>query len=269
MLIINIDSDRSLTASEISFIESVMVAGEKMITRFPQSMYFLSQNIPVFLLKGDSMPEFKNTISDDSSSEKKKKEAKIRTPATELLGIYCSKVKLGYGTKRSAIYICPERIEKYSTDPEHFLILLTKVIIHEFAHALMHSELKSGCDDVFYGWMEEPLANMIVLEYFESFQSSEGAKLIKSDSFQKVKDFISTQPPNYSLGLDMFDSKNDFDWKVWRDYKKAWCKSSFTRSWIEHAVKRNIKLLKSRYASTLLIENKKLDELNRKTGLFN
>ena len=57
--------------------------------------------------------------------------------------------------------------------------------------------------------MEESLANMITLQWFEKFDHS---------NYKKVKSFIETQPEIYKFGINQFEA--GVDWTKWRDSKK-------------------------------------------------
>ena len=79
--------------------------------------------------------------------------------------------------------------------------------------------------DEFYKWMEEPMANLITLEYFKNFERGyiyRRSKLKFATTLisplDYVKDFISKQPDNYRLGLDLFEHRV-FQWWIWRNQK--------------------------------------------------
>lgn len=173
-------------------------------------MFSLTQLIPVYLKEPKEMP--KPPISGECP--------------TELLGCYFSSQE---NSTTPEIYLCPERIEeaarKKNIDKK---VLYAKVLIHELAHAIMDStnelegeklkskkdnELKTKSDaDVF---MEESLANMITLQYFEAAKSIIGEK-----DLEQVKSFMEKQPEAYKFGIEQFQ-KLHTDWREWRNNKSS------------------------------------------------
>ena len=107
------------------------------------------------------------------------------------------------------------------------MVLTSKVIVHEFAHAKMrlHPSAHYTPTDQFYEWMEEPMANLIALECF----SHSGHRFGREDRqiahvttllnpFDYVRDFIAGQPDNYRLALDLYDHRVRY-WWIWRNQK--------------------------------------------------
>ena len=152
---------------------------------------------------------------------------------TELLGCYFSSQE---NSPAPVIYLCPEEIEKAARNKNiDKKVLYAKVLIHELAHAIMDStnelegenlkskkdnELKTKCDaDVF---MEESLANMITLQYFEAAKSIIGEK-----DFEQVKSFMEKQPEAYKFGITQY-KKLHTDWREWRNNKS---KIAFWNYW--------------------------------------
>jgi len=219
MKIINLDSRLELTQAQISFAESVINSEPSSMRFTPLS--FLMNEVPVFLLMPDSMPYEERNMD----SEK---------PPTEYFGFYQHSAKI-LGIERPAIGLCPERIKNYVKNDEEFMILIAKVIIHEFAHAVMSQPPKNNYQprDEFYQWMEESMANLITLEYFDWYNNRYKYRLHGfynltyktsiTNSLNFVKDFISKQPDNYRLGLDLFQNKFGKmmpTWLKWRNNKK-------------------------------------------------
>lgn len=143
---------------------------------------------------------------------------------TELLGCYFSSQE---NSPNPVIYLCPEKIEAAARNKNiDKKVLYAKVLIHELAHAIMDStnelegknlkskkdnELKTKSDaDVF---MEESLANMITLQYFEAAKSIIGEK-----DFEQVKSFMEKQPEAYKFGITQYE-KLHTDWREWRKNK--------------------------------------------------
>ena len=143
---------------------------------------------------------------------------------TESLGCYFSLGQFNY--PQPAIFLCPERIEEAARNKNiDKKVLYSKVLIHELAHAIMDptnifengtlkpkvSEQKLVSDaDVF---MEESLANMITLQYFEAAKS-----IIGENDFERVKSFMEKQPEAYKFGITQYE-KLHTDWREWRNNK--------------------------------------------------
>lgn len=91
--------------------------------------------------------------------------------------------------------------------------LIWKVIIHEYAHAMMDTlqddKIKSQ-DSKLYKYREESLANAFAL------------KVLKSSGFgfRKIEDFVKSQPEEYQHGLDLYKSKDLLKMmEFWREMK--------------------------------------------------
>ena len=75
------------------------------------------------------------------------------------------------------------------------------------------SEQKLVSDaDVF---MEESLANMITLQYFDAAKD-----IIDENDFEQVKSFMEIQPEAYKFGIEQFQ-KLHTDWREWRNNKSS------------------------------------------------
>lgn len=104
------------------------------------------------------------------------------------------------------IVLCPERIENCKDLTEQVLYL--KVLIHELAHAMMDKS-QIALNSLFSRAMEESLANMITLQWFDAFNKS---------NYNKVKSFMESQLIFYEFGINQFEA--GVDWTKWRDSKK-------------------------------------------------
>ena len=188
-------------------------------------MSFLKKCITVLLVPKSKMPD------DDE----------------DLLGRYysCSHV-----LSEPLIVLCPERINQAAISLYEEIckkssevynkpfpnlktchkVLYAKVLIHEFAHAVMDwtNTLADGRNTLEANainqksatfcqrlstedekYMEESLANMITLLYFE---------VADNKHLDIVKTFINNhQDLQYQFGIKQFDAK--VDWRKWRDYK--------------------------------------------------
>lgn len=104
--------------------------------------------------------------------------------------------------------------EEYAVyDNEYLENLIWKVIIHEYAHAMMDTlqddKIKSQ-DSKLYKYREESLANAFAL------------KVLKSSGFgfRKIEDFVKSQPEEYQHGLDLYKSKDLLKMmEFWREMK--------------------------------------------------
>ena len=138
----------------------------------------------------------------------------------DTLGAYCSCDE----KEKPIILLCPNKIlEATKNDTERAKLLCKIVLIHEFAHAFMDptnwkSEKefaplqKNQCQKITSdadSFMEESLANMLTLQYFNEMANNE---------VDQVKEFIAKcQPPIYKFGITQLELITD--WKEWRDYK--------------------------------------------------
>lgn len=234
MKIINLDSKFEISNAQISFAESVIISGEDEHVKY-DSISILMNEIPIFLLSPDSMP--------------KEEKGHSKKPSSEWLGFYQHSYRI-MGIDTPIIGLCPERIIGCVSNDDELIILIAKVLIHEFAHAKMRLHPSSNYDpiDEFYIWMEEPMANLITLKYFEYFnrgyrtrreQKQQAYATTLISPFDYVKKFISQQPDNYRLGLDLFEHRV-FKWWIWRNQKgKIQTKTKEKQDWLNY-VKPNV-----------------------------
>jgi len=126
--------------------------------------------------------------------------------------------------QKPIILLWPNKILEVAKDIDmDAKLICKKVIIHEFAHALMDPtnwksekdfapqqknqgpKITSDADR----FMEESLANMLTLKYFHE---------VAKEEFDPVEDFIAKrQPAIYRFGITQFELNTD--WTKWRDYK--------------------------------------------------
>ena len=256
MKIINIDSPVLLTEDQIAFTEKVIRCGEPEGLKY-DSIAVLMEEIPIFLVSRETMDEIMRMYE-----------------LIDALGFYMRNFPVaGLRNKKTirAIGLCPEKIvncEKENSQNQMYLI--AKVLIHEFAHAKMdlHPNANYTGDKEFYKWMEEPMANLITLQYFERFEENTCYKYKSFSNFQEpkyegvlefVKDFISNQPENYKPGLDLFKHGSlENSWNEWRKNKKALSanKTDEKNEWIEY--------LKNNHNKT---DKQKLKELFKNLGM--
>lgn len=253
MKIINLDSRIELTQAQIGFAESVIICGEDEPIREDDSISILMNQTPIFLLSPESMPSESSIYQEKVDAKEKHSENDDKEyrqgikPPTEWLGFYQHSYKI-LGIDIPFIGLCPERIIKCVSNEEELIILIAKVLIHEFAHAKMklHPSANYYPIDEFYKWMEEAMANLITLEYFKNYDRcyryrrtniAYATTLIYP--FDYVKNFISKQPDNYRLGLDLFEHRV-FQWWIWRNQKNEIQKKNIEKQkWLDY-VKANV-----------------------------
>ena len=116
-----------------------------------------------------------------------------------------------------AIFIWMDKIVEATDTDEHGNMLFAKVMLHEFAHALMHIG-KFGSGD-FYKWREESLANAYALGKIKATGDAAFYDYAKSVALK--------QPENYALGAkyaDAFDLDDIFHFmRVWYGIKGNYC----------------------------------------------
>lgn len=144
-----------------------------------------------------------------------------------------------YNSNGPEIFLCPQRI-KEAIEPlqERGIhidekLLYAYAIIHMLAHALMDVTNRLHADGVLYKFenkcqfiedeadilMEESLANMITLWYFESFWKEAIAPNAKV-AFDTVREYMFIQPMPYRFGLAQFNLLQP-DWRIWREHKRS------------------------------------------------
>jgi hypothetical protein len=138
-----------------------------------------------------------------------------------------------YDSYNSEIVLYPERISKAPTKlKKHHRHITSRelyvvVLVHALAHALMDP---TKSEEKCYTYqpiittqngfserevlMEESLANMLTLRYFDELRKPE---VVRSG---EVREFIEIQPLPYRYGLDQFDILKP-DWRLWREAKKT------------------------------------------------
>lgn len=234
--VINIDSPFGLTHHDCAFTEQVIFMAEdldKTEKRWnsENSISPLLGKVPLLLLSDESMPDL-DFLEED--------EKKWDEPPIEYLGFYTRSNMDCHYPSLPSIYICPERIKKHSNRrPQDITYqeLVAKVIIHEFAHAIMDLSKENATwgdpSEKFFRWVEEPFANWFVMKYFDSY--GQGA------IFCRIKDFMLKQPKNYRLGWNFFNSKISDDlWKKWRIRKTQSINGNLKKQWVDYVQKVNI-----------------------------
>jgi hypothetical protein len=240
MIVINHNTKTELPADHITFFEAVV---REYDARLPEAAYnpgnisMLLDEIPVVIV---DVP-----TQDDHSSG-------------DLLGFYMHTGVLG-NIQAPLIGLCLERIyEETKNIPETYRYLTTKVLIHEFAHAMMAATPQSVYRnrDNAYRWIEEPMANMVTLLYL-SLGADESSvireSLMRALAYSRWF-MLNQQPDEYKMGVVLYD-QGIRDWWTWRSMKgtisdsrelerKAWqtCLSDAARS-IDQAVEKQQDIL--------------------------
>lgn len=98
-------------------------------------------------------------------------------------------------------------------DNDYLKNLIWKVIIHEYAHAMMDTlqdnKIKSQ-DPKLYKYREESLANAFALKVLKSSRFG----------FSKIEDFVKSQPEEYQHGLDLYEREDLLEMmEFWREMK--------------------------------------------------
>ncbi len=272
MHILNINSALEINNAQKVFIEKILICDNNHNICEEDSLYNLSNKIPIFLVNEFTMKhygditkyEFESNVDIDF-------DIKIlndyKNPKTEWFGFY-DRENSGVFDNTPMIVICPERIANNVDSEEEFMLLVSLVIIHEFAHAKMdyNNENSKYCKkDMFWHWMEESLANKLALEilhnFFSTYHKTETFKNFTTWS-QRAKDFIvnfvKQQPPAYALGYELFDKHIGW-WWIWKNHKKELSgtkKLEEKKTWLTYVMynfkKIDIKKIKPLYDSLFM-----------------
>jgi hypothetical protein len=137
-----------------------------------------------------------------------------------------------YDSYNAEIVLCPERISKradkllrqnrHITTRELYVV----VLVNALAHALMDPTKAEGKSNQYQPLittinkfterevlMENSLANMITLQYFDKLGKPEVVR------YGEVREFIELQSLPYKFGLDQYDILKP-DWRPWREAKR-------------------------------------------------
>lgn len=193
MLIVQLNSKHTVPDDHREFARQMISHHDQQIPWsriYPTTITEIMNEVPVFLV--------------DESTQRESQDS-------DILGFYCHECKI-LNASRPVIGLCMERIRAHSTSEEELKMLTTKVLIHEYAHALMAKAPGSDCSqrDPFYRYMEEPLANMITLQYFSHSDQQ---------AFSYARTFMDGQPDEYKLGANLYDA-GIHQWWLWRNRKE-------------------------------------------------
>lgn len=166
------------------------------------------KGIPIYLVNKAQMPDEFNIEEDNLKDDNE--------PPTEFLGYY-KYINFGKSNCES-VFLCMDRIK----DDKR---LLAKVLVHELGHALMEADVVdfgyNFKENNFIKFMEESLANYIVLKYFSEINNNE--MLVYSKGFIKKQSF------GYNFGIKWFDN-NLQGYDFWIKIKKEFLTCAKNRS---------------------------------------
>lgn len=144
----------------------------------------------------------------------------------EYLGLY----RINSKNNEREIILFEDAINAEAEGNEEYLDnLIWKVIVHEYAHAIMDTmcngnELKQQ-DPKLYKYREESLANAFALKVLKMslgnvWINGGCSALITRWGFDKIKKFVENQPEEYRHGLDLYQQKDLFKMmEFWREVK--------------------------------------------------
>ena len=240
MNIINVNSRYGLDPTIVQYAHAIAESYDRYADKGPycrDSLTDLMNRIPVLLLKEASMPPVPDVTKGIEAAED------VAT-VIDLWGYYQHAFPITPTDKIPVIALCLERIvnhclrEDGTLDTETYSILTAKVIIHEYAHAMM--ALPYGAAGVtyenFYLWMEESMANAFTLKCFEAharsgshhqcYTPTQGHRVTHStpsfslNPLAVVTQFMLKQPAHYALGAFMHEHGLGHHW-LWSMNKQS------------------------------------------------
>jgi hypothetical protein len=181
----------------------------------------------------DLISSFAEIIS-ASKNQEGLKQIRLRTVSNENMpeGFFSMEYLGYYDSYNAEIVLCPERISKrlakllkqnrHITTRELYVV----VLVNALAHALMDPTKVEGKSNQYQPLittinkfserevlMENSLANMITLQYFEKLGKPEVVR------YGEVRELIELQSLPYKFGLDQYDILKP-DWRPWREAKR-------------------------------------------------
>lgn len=175
----------------VSFVDRVKnVYNEKVAPSFEKicdrRYAFILKDIPIHFGERHRYLE-NNNINDD---------------AKNYLGLYS---RTSGDNKREIILFEEVITSEAPYDEEYLDNLIWKVIVHEYAHAIMdsmhnESDKLSQQDPELYKYREESLANAFALKVLEKSLGT----IITHSGFDKIKEFVMRQSVEYSHGLNLY-----------------------------------------------------------------
>lgn len=141
-------------------------------------------------------------------------------------GKHASKALGCYWPLNKEIWICYDLILSKGLSIKQTESLTANVFIHELAHALMDTSSLLNSNEGGYAneyelWLEESLANKIMLEYLTAYDTHQD--IIGKPSIIDLaytKDFVLRQLGPYRIGWGLFVN-DSADWALYKEYKDS------------------------------------------------
>ena len=229
--------DKILAEGDIHFVDlwSCQYWDEKIVFAkqdLPLWLSFLKSNIPVEIVDEVKMEKIAPSVVKGLIRRNPDDTIENMSEVMETLGCYYScEPSNSKDLAKPKIYMCLDRIKKVADEMSIKVEdLFAIVYIHELAHAamdptndvhedeyylydLIKNSIKPFKFDSNSEFMEESLANMIMLKYIEWYsEATEDQSL-----FDVAITFVGQQAPIYRFGKAQL--KLDTDWTKWRVYK--------------------------------------------------
>jgi hypothetical protein len=266
MNIVNVDSAYDLSAHHLGFARTVLSYFEGG-DRYDGMNMDLISDIPIFLFAPSSMPhhDVLNRGVDPWVWEKQRAGSETGEwredgmPPTERLGFYDPSFTIPPNKSIPIIGLCPERMMRIAKTEDELVLIIAKVLVHEFAHACMDPGRTRDYPhkDEFYVWMEESMANLMTLDCFEDYERSRhrgyrrmryafdrdmprGLRVAHAiqpmDALEYVKAFIDRQPAPYRLAIDLFGTQGIRSYMHRWSFNKAFIagKTAEKQAWLDH-----------------------------------
>lgn len=230
--------DKILAEGDIHFVDlwSCQYLDEKIVFAkhdLPLWLSFLKFHIPVEIINEAVMEKMAPSVVKGLIKRNPDDTIENMSEVMETLGCYYScDPSHNEELAKPKIYMCLERIKRVADEMSIKVEELFAIVyIHELAHAAMdptndvHEDESYSYDliknsikpfkyDANSEYMEESLANMIMLKYIEwNSEATEDQSL-----FDVAMTFVKQQASMYSFGIAQL--KLDTDWTKWRDYKR-------------------------------------------------
>ena len=191
---------------------------------------FLLSQIKVYLVKKEDMPTMEEYIGKYDIKKEDIDNITQQTRISKALGCYYRN-PINIAGKEVKICICPELIESFAESVGiDKNTAYAKVIIHEFAHAMMDEQkivelyndkpcldyinsTRATLNPIFHLVMEESVANCITLNKFHAATLDE-----KNTIINDVIKFIEHQPDAYKFGIKQSNAKIKVcKWRTMKD----------------------------------------------------
>ena len=184
-------------------------------------------NIKDEILSWKSVPLSIGCIPIHFDENKNRRKYEEINDAENYLGLY----RINSKNNKREIILFEDAIKSEAKGNDEYLDnLIWKVIVHEYAHAIMddvfHNENKLRKQDPkLYKYREESLANAFALKVLEKslgnvWINGGCSALTTRWGFDKIKEFVRNQPEEYRHGLDLYQRDDLFKMmEFWRETK--------------------------------------------------